>query len=177
MTFTASLVSMLVLATMVPLGPLLPDLSTHKEVKVEMEIQASSEDVWNVLTNFAAYNNWNPYIYPASGTAVAGKKLDITLHGSTLVHFSPTVLVATPSRELTWTGRLPSGAIERTLTFDIVPIAAHRVRLTAIERFRGLLLPLAVGVANESKAGLTQMSKALRDRAELLDFSLPAPHK
>jgi hypothetical protein len=173
--FSAGLASFLVL-TIAQIPPLsgIPDLSTHKEVKAEVEIQASADMVWRTLTNFPAYDIWNPYIYPASGEAIAGHKLDLTLRGGSIIHFTPTVLVAKPNQELSWAGEVPLGAVQRVVTFEIQTLEPHRVRLTATERFRGILLPLATGVTGDSATGLSQMTKALRGRAELLDFSLPA---
>ena len=154
---------------------LLPDLSTHKDVRAEVEIDASAEQVWRVLTDFPAYDIWNPYIYPASGQAAAGRTLDLTLRGGTVIHFAPTVLVAKPGEELTWAGKMPLGAVERVLTFALTPLGPHRVRLVATERFRGIALPLVSGVTDDAAAGLAAMTRALRDRVELLDFTLPAP--
>ncbi|HEV2356525.1 MAG TPA: SRPBCC domain-containing protein [bacterium] len=153
----------------------LPDLSTHKDVRAVVEIKASADEVWRVLTDFPAYDIWNPYIYPASGDAVAGRTLDLTLRGGTVIHFAPTVLVAKPGQELTWAGKMPLGAVERVLTFEITPLEPHRSRLTATERFRGIALPLVSGVTDDAASGLAAMTRALRERAELLDFSLPVP--
>ncbi|HEV2440388.1 MAG TPA: SRPBCC domain-containing protein [bacterium] len=174
--FSTGLILLLGL-TLAQIPPLfgIPDLSTHKEIKVEVEIKASADTVWRTLTNFPAYDIWNPYIYPASGEAVAGQKLDLTLRGGTVIHFNPVVLVAKPNQELSWGGKVPLGAVQREVTFDIEALEPHRVRFVAIERFRGILLPLASGVTADSAAGLQLMSRALRDRAELLDFSLPSP--
>jgi len=173
--FATGLIAFLVL-TLAQVPPLfgIPDLSTHKDVKAEVEIKASADTVWRILTNFPAYDIWNPYIYPASGEAVAGRTLDLTLRGGTVIHFQPTVLVAKPDEELSWGGKVPLGAVQREVTFDIVTLEPHRVRLTAVERFRGILLPLASGVTGDSATGLKIMTKALRNRAELLDFSPPS---
>jgi hypothetical protein len=153
----------------------LPDFSTHKEIRVVVEVRASADVVWRTLTNFAAYELWNPYIYPASGEAAAGRTLDLTLRGGTVVHFHPTVFVAKPDEELSWGGHVPLGAMERMVTFTITALAPHRVRLAAAERFRGVLLPLASQVTADSAAGLKAMVEALRNRAELLDYPAAAP--
>lgn len=211
---STGLISFLVL-TLAQMPPVsgIPDLSTHKEIKVEVSIRASADMVWRTLTNFPAYDIWNPYIYPASGEAIAGRKLDLTLRGritgtgtgtstgtgsgtgagggtgpgpgkgtgsGTVIHFSPTVLVAKPDHELSWGGQDMLGGVQRVATFDIVALGPHLVRLVASERFRGILLPLAQGVTDDSAAGLKSMANALRDRAELLDFSphaAPVPHR
>lgn len=168
-------VLMLTLAQSIPPLSAIPDLSTHKEVKIEVEISASAGTVWRALTNFPAYDIWNPYIYPASGEAVAGRRLDLTLRGGTVVHFSPTVLVARPDHELSWGGTMPFSGIERVASFEIHELGPHSVRLIAIERFRGILLPLAGVAGGDLATGLNVMTRALRERAELLDYLLPAP--
>ena len=174
--FSSGLISFLALTLgLVPPASGIPDLSTHKDIKVEVEIKASADTVWRILTNFPAYDIWNPYIYPASGDAVAGHTLDLTLRGSAVIHFAPKVLVAKPNEELSWAGRVPLGAVERVLTFDIVTLEPHHVRLVAVERFNGLLLPLASGATSDATAGLKAMTRALRNRAELMEFSPPAP--
>src|SRR5215470_15442937 len=139
---SAGLASFLVL-TLAQIPPMsgIPDFSTNKEIKHQVEIKASADTVWRTLTNFPAYDLWNPYIYPASGEAVAGHTLDLTLRGSTVIHFAPTVLVAKPNQELSWAGKVPLGGGQRVVTFQITTLAPHRVRLVAVELFNGLLLP------------------------------------
>jgi hypothetical protein len=151
-------VLVLTLAQAIPPAPGLPDLSTHKQIKTEVEIKASAATVWRVLTNFPAYDIWNPWIYPASGELVAGRQLDLTLRGGTVIHYNPTVLAAEPERELSWGGKMPFGAIERVATFEIHSLGPHSVRLVATERFNGILLPLAGGVAGDSASGLQEIS-------------------
>ena len=173
--FATGLISFLVLTlAQIPTLSGIPDLSTHKEVRTEVEIKASADTVWRTLTNFPAYDIWNPYIYPAAGEAIAGRQLDLTLRGGTVIHFHPTVLVAKPDQELSWGGKIPLGAVQREVTFEIVTLEPHRVRFTTMERFRGVLLPLAGGVTRDAAAGWQAMAKALRNRAELLDYSQPS---
>jgi hypothetical protein len=178
MMWGVSLAWVFILALAQAMPPLssLPDLRTHKEVKADLEIKASAGIVWHTLTDFPAYQIWNPYIYPATGEAVAGQQLDLTLRAGAVVHFTPTVLVAEQDRVLSWGGKVPVDGIERVVRFEIQALGPHRSRLIATEQLKGLLVPLA-GVAGDSGGGLQQMARALRDRAELLDFSLPAPAK
>jgi len=163
---------MLVMAASAPLWPL-PDLSTHREVKAEIEIHAAPQQVWAVLTDFAAYEIWNPYISPAKGQARPGARLELTLQsGGGSITYEPTVVTAEPNRRLSWSGRMMGAIVfERVQTFTIVPLEPHRVRLVAEERFKGLAVPLAWSIADDAAHGLDVMSKALRTRAELWEFS------
>ena len=38
-----------------------------KQLSAEIEVQASPDRVWEVLTDFAAYHQWNPFVVQATG--------------------------------------------------------------------------------------------------------------
>jgi len=165
--------TMVVMAAGASFWPL-PDLSTHREVKAEIEVHAAPQQVWTVLTDFAAYTIWNPYISPAKGQARPGTQLELTLHGGGgSMTYEPTVVTAQPNRELSWSGRMIGAVMfERVQTFTIVSLGPHRVRLVAEERFKGLAVPLARSITDDAAHGLDIMSKALRTRAELWEFAI-----
>ena len=48
-----------------------------KELHTEIEIDASPEDVWRVLTDFDKYPEWNSFIKSASGEITVGEKLQV----------------------------------------------------------------------------------------------------
>jgi hypothetical protein len=149
----------------------LPNLSTHRTVRSEVDINASPAAVWAVLTDLADYSIWNPYIYPAEGQVTVGAELVITLHqGKDTTTYSPTVRSSVPNHGLVWEGRFGS-LLERTQTITITEIAPGRVQVDAVERFTGVLLPLAQGIPDGAQVGLDMMLRALRDRVELLNIT------
>jgi uncharacterized protein YndB with AHSA1/START domain len=38
-----------------------------KEIRSEIEIQASPEKVWKILTDLDKYQEWNPFLHHAGG--------------------------------------------------------------------------------------------------------------
>jgi len=71
---------------------------------------ASSARVWDVLTDFEAYQTWNPFIVLARGKASAGSGLFLQLRiirrkTTDGMPLFPTVLIADPGRELRWRGK------------------------------------------------------------------------
>ena len=151
----------------------LPTISTQREARAEVDIQASPGLVWAILTDFSAYPIWNPYIYPARGEARPGEHLEITLHrGRSSETFEATVLTAQPNRELSWSGRMIG--FERIQTFTIQKVGPRRVRLISRELFRGFLVLTHGQVANDAQHGLEMMGRALRDVAEIRAASTPA---
>ncbi len=79
-----------------------------KELRTEIEIDASSERVWTVLSDFSRHAEWNPFIRVIEGEPREGERLSVRIEppGGKAMRFRPTVLRAVPSEELRWLGRL-----------------------------------------------------------------------
>lgn len=79
-----------------------------KTISTTVDIPAPREAVWEVLTDFAAYGEWNPFMNRVEGEPQVGSKLRVhTARAAGWgVTFRPTVLAAIPGRELRWLGRL-----------------------------------------------------------------------
>jgi hypothetical protein len=141
-----------------------------KELRTEIEIAAPPEAVWAILTDFAAFPQWNPFITEASGEQKVGGKLRIRVvppSGKGMV-FKPTVLACETNRELRWLGRLGiPGLFGGEHGFILEPIHGGRTRLTQREVFTGLLVPLlARSLDDSTKNGFEAMNLALKERAE-----------
>ncbi len=78
-----------------------------KELHTEIEIKAPPERIWLLLTDFASFPQWNPFIRWASGKARKGKQLEVYLQpsGAKGMTFRPRVLKAEQNRELRWLGQ------------------------------------------------------------------------
>ena len=141
-----------------------------KELRSEIEIQASAERVWQLLTDFPSFPQWNPFIRKASGNIRAGERLDVNIQpsGARGMTFRPTVLKAEPNRELRWLGHLLiPGLFDGEHIFTIDPLGEGRVRFTQREVFTGLLVSLfARGLDTDTRRGFEEMNQALKARAE-----------
>jgi hypothetical protein len=141
-----------------------------KEIHTEIEINAPAEKVWRVLTDFAAYPEWNPFVRRADGEVSVGARLVVTIQpsGAKGMSFRPTVLVADPNRELRWYGQLWfPGLFEGEHSFSIEPLGDQRVRFVHRERFTGILVPLLTRMLDGgTRHGFELMNQALKLRAE-----------
>ena len=137
----------------------------------ETAIQASPQRVWEVLTDFAAYPDWNPFIPRISGLLETGSRLDVQIQppGGRGMRMRPTVLAAAPSQELRWLGHLGvPGLFDGEHRFRIEPLGSNRVRFVQDERFTGLLTPLVLRfIERGTRQGFEAMNQALKARAEL----------
>jgi hypothetical protein len=142
----------------------------RKQLRAEIEIEASPQRVWQILTDFDAYPGWNPFMTRASGSARPGERLTVRLQpeGRRAMTFRPTVLEATPGRRLRWLGRLLlPGLFDGEHSFTIEPLAPDRVRLVQQEVFRGLLVRFMAGSLDRSTLpAFAAMNQALKRRAE-----------
>jgi hypothetical protein len=141
-----------------------------KQLRSEVDIHATPERVWQVLTDLAAYPKWNPFIIRAEGEVRRGGRLTLRMQpaGGRAMTFRPTVLEATEGRRLRWLGHLlVAGLFDGEHSFTIRPLGDGRVRLVQQEDFRGLLVPLLAGsLDRRTLPGFEQMNQALKRRAE-----------
>ena len=141
-----------------------------KELHTEIEIEASAERVWGLLTYFSSYPQWNPFIRSISGQPAPGERLEVRIEppGGRGMTFKPKVLNAEPNRELRWLGHLlVPGLFDGEHSFTIQPLGENRVRFAQREAFRGLLVPLfARSLDNTTQRGFEEMNRALKERAE-----------
>jgi hypothetical protein len=119
-------------------------MAFRNEIHSEVTIEASADEVWAVLSDFASYEAWNPSMKSMQGEATVGARLTIrfALNGGRTMTMRPTVLVAEPGRELRWLGHLlMPGLFDGEHRFTIEEREPGRVTFNQDERFRGLLVP------------------------------------
>ena len=139
------------------------------ELRTETEIDAPAERVWQVLTDFETFPEWNPFIQQIRGRPVEGSRLDVFLgaSGTRGMQFRPKVLKVVPNRELRWLGRLGlPGLFDGEHIFELHALGPGRTRFVQRERFRGIFLPfLRRSLDRDARRGFEEMNRALRDRA------------
>ncbi|MBE8517320.1 SRPBCC domain-containing protein [Amycolatopsis sp. H6(2020)] len=136
-------------------------------LSASIEIDATPDEVWSVLTDLDAYPEWNPFIVSSSGTVQVGATLTNTMRDATgETTFTPTVLTVTPGRELRWLGKIGPGAVfDGEHSFVIEPVQAGRVRLVQSERFSGVLVPFFRGQLHDTTLPqFRTMNEALAQR-------------
>ncbi len=141
-----------------------------RSIQTEIIINAPLARVWSVLTDFAQYPQWNPFIREIAGEPREGGALRVTLgppDGKTMT-FKPRVTIFRPEQEFAWLG---------TLGFAWVFGGEHFFRLSATpdgstrfvqgEKFGGALMPLLwKNLDSDTKGGFEAMNQAIKQRAE-----------
>ena len=136
-----------------------------KVVTASATVEGTKQDVWATLTDFAAYEEWNPVVTHAAGEAREGDelRLDVIIPGHDPESLDAEVLIARPERKLRWQARLVlPGLRDWEYEFVLEPVDEGRVLVVQQVRIEGLLAPFAdVAAARE---GLELAAEALRRR-------------
>jgi hypothetical protein len=142
-------------------------------VNTTVDIDAPKQLVWDVLTDFAAYHEWNPDTR-IEGTAQVGSKLTVHMGAASGrgMSFKPTVLAATPGVELRWVGRLAFGGIVDGEHFFILDRNADgTTHLIHGECYSGVLVALTKPFVNKGRNqdGYENFNRILKQRVEKLN--------
>ena len=140
------------------------------ELNTEIEINASSETVWNLLTGTSRFPEWNPFIRRLQGELKVGQKLAVFIQptGARAMEFIPVVLKVEPNTELRWLGRLIlPGLFDGEHVFQIEPLGSSRVRFRQREIFSGIFVPLLKNsLDTDTRRGFNEMNQKLKQLVE-----------
>jgi hypothetical protein len=140
-----------------------------KQLESTIEIDASPDRVWSVLTDLPAFSEWNPFIREARGEVEVGSRLTVRIEppGGRPMRFRPTVLEVAPGRGFRWLGRMGvRGIFDGEHSHRLDPTAGGGTRYTQSERFSGALTWFAGGTLEKTLGGFDAMNAALKQRVE-----------
>ncbi len=141
------------------------------EIYTAIEINASAETVWKILTDLEKYKEWNPFVRESYGEAKLGCRLTCrpeVIEGK-LQTFHPVVTKVEKERVFAWTGHVGFPWIaEGEHIFEIIPYGDNWVHHIHRQEYRGILSPLmgAGMISNKTRLGFIRMNEALKKKAE-----------
>jgi len=148
-----------------------------KTLHASIDIDATPQRVWDILTDFDAYPTWNPFVTRIAGTPQVGARLDVRLEppGGMSITMHPTLLEVVPASSLRWLGHLlVPGVFDGAHHFLLEPLEDNRTRFIQQERFTGLLVSVfASSLDKHTLAGFHAMNAALKARAEVNSMVAP----
>ena len=138
-------------------------------IETQIDVAASASSVWQILTDFPAYSDWNPFITGIEGRPELGARLRVRRcpPGRTAITFQATILAAAREWELRWRSRrIVPGFFDSEHSFQIRTHGGS-CRFHQSERFTGIMVT-AVGddVFDAMQQGFEEMNAALKLRAE-----------
>ena len=141
-----------------------------KKIQTEIIVDASPDHIWQMLTDFTKYPNWNPFIKEINGRAHQGEHLKVRIHppDGKAMSFAPQLIKVVPKRELRWLGHLwIKGLFDGEHYFKLIPLPDGQTKLIHGEAFRGLLSGLILSqIREKTRRGFIAMNHALKKACE-----------
>jgi hypothetical protein len=137
-----------------------------KEIRTEIDIHASADNVWQVLTTLDKYQEWNPFLHHATGNTELGAKVNITFkYGTRDMTLHCTITKNELNHELRWRYHVGLPFLyQGEHLFVMESSGENQIHFVDKEVFTGLLIPFLVNV--KDKGGFEAMDQALKARVE-----------
>lgn len=141
-----------------------------KEIYTEIDIKAPAKKVWDILTDFQNFKQWNPFIRQIEGTSSLGTKVKIHIHTSSGKSrtYQPKITKMEPAKELRWFGKsIIPGFFNGERIFILEPLGDDHIRFIHKEIFTGILVDLVGNrLDKDMHNSFVSMNTALKRRAE-----------
>lgn len=131
-------------------------------IQTDVEIDASASQVWGILTDFARYYEWNPFVTSVSGELRRGQTLDVTLEPPD----QHPLRLHSKVLEVTVLGSIKLRCNERSDHQVLLEQYPGGVRVSQLQRFEDEV-DAGRGLASDRlHLGFEMMNAALKARAE-----------
>ncbi|MBU5612305.1 SRPBCC domain-containing protein [Geomonas azotofigens] len=136
-----------------------------KPFHTETVLQTTRERVWELLSDFSLYPQWNPLFPKLTGPGTVGEGHEIVVH---LPGIDPFTVQATLDGNgdgvLSWHSTfLGWPFLVWAFSCRIEPVATERLKVRLDSEFRGMLAPLfRFALARSMEEGMEQLHQALR---------------
>ena len=135
-----------------------------------LDIAASSETVWDVLTDLSSYGEWNPFVIEAASTLVVGEPIDMRVRVLSFMaqRQRETIDSHDPGRRYCYgLAKDRLGALYSHRCHEVAPTGPASCRYDSSFELAGWLSPLVSGLLGRSlRRGFGEMSAAVQIRAE-----------
>jgi hypothetical protein len=148
-----------------------------RELFTYTTIDAPRPQVWQVLTNFAAYSQWNPFYTEIEGQCIQGARLHVKVQlEERSLTFTPDVKTLVPQSEMAWSEQLVvPGLLDGQHRFVLESNDSGQTRFVQHDTYSGALVPILMDLYQaQAENGFRRMNDALKKRVEQ-ESALGAP--
>ena len=141
------------------------------EISTQIDIAATPEQVWQVLSDIDAWAQWSPIINQSEGVAVKDSILTITMVGGEPSldgpMYQPKIIELEAPRYLRWSAVMTTSIfLVNDKVLELQPMS-NGTRLIHKELFRGMFVPIFSGRFKENVPPmLNAMNQALKSKVE-----------
>lgn len=132
------------------------------------EINASKDTVWNVITDTAAYPEWNPFVVACKSNFSVGSPIvmKVRLLPSLTITQKETIQQNRPGEFLAYGINIPLSILSSTRQQILTAIDENTTRYESVFILKGLLSPLvSLMLKTQLTRGFSEMTEGLVRRA------------
>jgi hypothetical protein len=137
-----------------------------KHFATAITIHARPETIWALLTDAAAYPQWNSTVERIDGHIVADGRLTVHAKRAPGRTFPLRVTKFVPRQKMVWAGGMPLGLFTGIRSFVLTAAASGGVRFAMDETYDGLLAPLITRSIPDLQPAFDTFAVDLKRRAE-----------
>ena len=137
-----------------------------KSFHTSIQINASAEKVWNILTDISGWPQWNTTIDKIEGSINLGGKVTVHAKASPGRAFPLVVSEFVPNQSMVWTGGMPLGLFTGRRTYTISSAEGSSVKFSMSESFTGLMTPLITRSIPDLQPSFDEFAQCLKKHAE-----------
>ena len=132
------------------------------------DVDATPAQIWETLTDFARYPEWNPQVVDASGSTEPGSEITLVLALSDGPNMTITALIEESElgRSLTWRGNGPRRWVFQGYRRFDIKATGNRSQVRHLEKITGIAAPLfSLRMSRQAKQSHHALNTALQHRA------------
>ena len=140
-------------------------------IERQFEIDAPADLVWQVLTDFPRYAEWNPFLPACSSSLRPGDPIDLQVKLGAKPQLQREWMIEhQPGRRFAYRMKpVPLSALSSQRSHDVEALGAARTRYRSYFHLKGWMMPLVrTLLGRRLEAGFAQMSEGLKRQAEKL---------
>ena len=129
-------------------------------------IKATPERVWGLLTDAAAYPDWNSTIISLEGDIALGENIKLVSTVNPKRAFKLSVTELDQPRKMVWADGMPFGLFRGVRTYTLTAVSDQQTEFTMEEVFSGLLEPLISKGIPDMTESFAEFADCLKNAAE-----------
>jgi uncharacterized protein YndB with AHSA1/START domain len=128
-------------------------------------IQATPERVWSVLTDAAAWPNWDSGVTKVDGRVALGEKLTVAVEANPGRSFPVKVVQLSAPERMVFLGGMPVKLFTGRRTYSLVP-EGNGTRFTMREEYTGPLAGMMIKSIPDLGPSFRRFAEGLKQRVE-----------
>jgi hypothetical protein len=137
-----------------------------KSFASQIEIAASTAEVWNILTELPRWTQWNTTIERTEGSVGLGAKVVIYAKQTPGRAFPLRVTELDAPRRMVWCGGMPFGLFTGERTYELSTLPTARSLFTMRERYTGAMAALISRSIPDLQPAFDEFARCLKVEAE-----------